>query len=867
MILFRVTGMNCTACSLKVEKVVSNLKGVDSCSVNFLSGTMMIDGRAEPDTIVAAVRKAGYGADVINGRDSGCGENETEDEDSEYRILFKKFVFSLAALLPLVYLSMGVPLLNLPAPPLTTDSPMFTYLIELSLTLAVVLINRIYFVRGFKSLLSFSPNMDTLVSLGSSASLLWSCRIFLHDFSVSGSEYYGECMYFEAAAMILTLVTFGKMLESRAKYKTISAVRAMQSMSPKLAVAVRGESEVEIPADELKSDDIFIVRPGEVFPADGIVIDGVSSADESFLTGESVPVDKHCGDSVSAASVNFNGVLKCRAVNTGSDTAFAKLIGMVRYAAETKAPVARAADRIAGFFVPAVMLVSLVTFTIWMILGSDPGVALSYAVSVLVISCPCALGLATPVSVMVGTGVAARCGIIFKNAEALEKTCTISQVALDKTGTVTCGKMAVTDILLCGSTELNYFLQVSCSVEHYSEHPVARAVRGLEVEYGISASAVSEFKIFPGNGITGIVNGKFVSGGSAVFIEKYAGLPVDVRAKCEEFAGQGKTAVFFAEDSRLLGVMAVADTLRPDSVKGVALLRNCGIRVVMLTGDNAVTASVIGRSVGADEIAAGIDPAAKAEKIREMRKSGVTAMVGDGINDAPALAVSDIGMVMRSGTDIAADSADIILIHNRVSDVYAAVRISRLTLRNIHENFFWAFCYNLAAIPIAAGVFSHWLGWQLSPVVAAFAMSMSSFCVVMNALRLKLIEKEIHAVAGSGPELGMQTQEEEKAVQSGIVCPEIHHCAAVCEGNSDKSTVLCIMKIEGMMCCHCEEHVKKALERVEGVIRADLSHEKGTAELKLHKRISEEILKKAVEDEGYTAVSVVYGSDCQIKTD
>ncbi len=855
---FKITGMSCTVCRQKIERVISSLDGVDSCSVNLLDGTATAEGKADPLMIADAIRRAGYGAEIISAaadNDKTCSKG-----DAEYRKMLFRLLLSAVLLVPLIYVSMGTMIFSFPG--LTAfDEPFTKGLTEMFLTLAIMTVNRDYFVRGFKSLFSLAPDMNTLVSLGSLASFIWSCRIFLPDAFLHASDHMDDCMYFESAAMILTLVTLGRVLEARARYKTVSAVRQLQNMRPAVAVVQRGDREVEISADELSAGDVFIVRPGGIFPADGIVIEGASSVDESSLTGESIPADKQKGDRVSAASVNFNGVLKCRATGTGADTLFSKLIRLVAESSVSKAPIERVADRIARVFVPAVMLLSLLTFLIWVIIGAEPGTALKYAVSVLVISCPCSLGLATPVAVMVGAGVAARCGIIFKSAAVMEKTCRISNLAVDKTGTLTCGKMVVTDIVPCGGVELNYLLTSACSLEHYSEHPVARAVQALESEFGSVLHEASDIQIHPGNGITGRINGRFTVAGNSGFIRRFTGLSAEAESKFSELVKQGKTAVFFAEDGILLGIMGIADVLRDDSRDGVELLKKSGVNVVMLSGDNTVTASAVGRKAGIDEIIAELDPVQKAEYVRSMKKSGVTAMAGDGVNDAPALAASDIGISVQSGTDIAADTADIILFHNRITDIYSAVRISRLVLRNIYENFFWAFIYNVSAIPLAAGVFSHWLGWQLSPVTAAGAMSLSSFCVVMNALRLNLIgiqgrnSRDMEGEAFSGQKTELNARDCFCIAGAEIHSPVSAVSAAEAGKNRDFT---CIMSIDGMMCSHCEEFVKKILEGIDGVVSADVSHSSGTAKLVMRKRISEDILKNSVEKEDYSVLSIVF---------
>ena len=808
---YNVTGMSCAACSARVEKAVSGVPGVEACSVSLLTNSMGVEGTADDRSIIAAVEEAGYGASLKGAEKAADKEEALADRDTP--ILRRRLLASLGFLILLMYISMGHGMWGWPLPAFFDGNHTAMGLAELLLAAVVMVINQKFFVSGFKGLMHRAPNMDTLVALGSGASFVYSTYAL---FRMTGAQLHGGSgaampwmheFYFESAAMILTLITVGKMLEARSKGKTTDALRGLMKIAPKTATLLQDGQEKVVPIETVKKGDVFVVRPGENIPVDGIVLEGSSAVDESALTGESIPVDKEAGDTVSAATVNQAGFLRCEATRVGEDTTLSQIIRMVSDAAATKAPIAKIADRVSGIFVPVVIGVALVTTLIWLLLGKEIGFALARGISVLVISCPCALGLATPVAIMVGNGVGARQGILFKTAASLEETGRVRIVALDKTGTITEGKPRVTELIPadCGEEDL---LLAAASLEAHSEHPLAAAVMSCAEERGIVPQEVTDFRALPGNGLTAVFREEALIGGSGRFMRTKIGLPEAAEKRGEELAAQGKTPLYFACGGRFIGLIAVADTIKPDSSQAVKELKNLGIRVVMLTGDNERTAKAIGREAGVDTVVAGVMPDGKESVIRTLSEQGKTMMVGDGINDAPALTRADIGVAIGAGADIAVDAADVVLMHGSLTDVSAAIRLSRATLRNIHENLFWAFFYNAICIPVAAGAFV-WAGLTLNPMLGAAAMSLSSFCVVTNALRLNLIK--VHDASGDRPgkreidlkNLDYMTKEEE--------------------------TMTTTLKIEGMMCPHCEARVKKALEALEGVESAAVSHEAGTA--------------------------------------
>ena len=741
---FTVTGMSCTACSAGVEKAVSKVAGVEACSVNLLTNSMVVEGSASESDIIAAVEAAGYGA-FAKGRSADADKAHDELKDTEAPELKRRLVMSLGFLAVLMYVSMGHMMWDWPMPSFFEGNYLANGLLQLFLTIAVMIINRKFFINGFKSLFGGAPNMDTLVALGSGAAFVYSTYAL---FAMTGAYinadfehamHYAHEFYFESAAMILALITVGKMLEARSKGKTTNAIKSLMKLSPKTAVVIKDGKEVKLPVEQVRTDDIFVVRPGENIPVDGVVTEGCSAVDESALTGESIPVDKAEGDCVSAATVNRSGFIRCRATRVGEDTTLSQIIKMVSDAASTKAPIAKAADRVSGVFVPAVIVIAAVTIAVWLFVGQSVGFALARGISVLVISCPCALGLATPVAIMVGNGVGAKGGILFKTAVSLEETGKIRIAALDKTGTVTSGNPEVTDIVPLNEFDENSLLQLACSLEAKSEHPLAKAVLKKASEKGIEALATDEFAVLPGNGLSAKINGEAVSGGNIAFVQKTVQIEDEVKETSERFASEGKTPMFFVKNDKIAGIIAVADAVKEDSRRAVEELKNMGIRVVMLTGDNELTANAVGKLAGVDEIIADVLPGDKENVIRSLKNQGKTAMVGDGINDAPALTRADVGIAIGAGTDIAIDAADIVLMKSRLSDVAAAIRLSRATLKNIHENLFWAFIYNVIGIPLAAGVWINIFGWQLNPMFGAAAMSLSSFCVVTNALRLNFV--------------------------------------------------------------------------------------------------------------------------------
>ncbi len=825
---FDVTGMSCAACSARVEKAVSKVPGVNSCSVNLLTNSMGVEGTASTEDIIAAVTAAGYGASEKGAAKPAA--KPAADSQSAFRSMRTRLIASLVFLIILMYFSMGHMMWGFPLPPFLDGNHVAMGLVQLLLTAVVMVINQRFFISGFKALFRGAPNMDTLVALGASAAFGYSTfALFamtdaqLHGGAEAAMKYMDE-FYFESAAMILTLITVGKMLEARSRGKTTDALNSLMKLAPTSATVIRGGAEVEIPIEQLSVGDIFAVKPGESVPADGVITEGESAVNESALTGESIPVDKSAGDRVSAATINMSGYLRCKATQVGGDTALSKIIRMVSDASATKAPIAKLADKVSGVFVPVVIGISLVTIAVWLLCGQTVGYSLARGISVLVISCPCALGLATPVAIMVGSGVGAKNGILFKTAESLEQTGKVSVVALDKTGTITKGEPAVTDIIPAGVPRKE-LLSAACALESKSEHPLAAAVMKLAEEESITPEPTGDFTALPGNGLSAVLNGSRVLGGSVKFISSQAEIPEDIRKECDRLSGEGKTPLCFARDGVLLGIIAAADVIKPESPEAVKQLRNMGIHVVMLTGDNQRTADAIGAQAGVDEVIAGVLPDGKEEVIRRLKSQGTVAMVGDGINDAPALTRADLGIAIGAGTDIAIDAADVVLMNSRLTDVPAAIRLSRASLRNIKENLFWAFIYNIIGIPIAAGVFVNLFGWSLDPMFGAAAMSLSSFCVVTNALRLNFVK--VHNAAHDR---------------------RIHH------KHKEEKTMEVTMKIEGMMCGHCEAAVKKALEAIPTVESAEVSHEKGTAVVRLSADTPFDVLKKAVEDKDYKVV-------------
>ena len=835
---YQVTGMSCAACSARVEKAVSAVPGVTACSVSLLTHSMGVEGTASPQAIIRAVEEAGYGASMKGGADHTAGSTAALDEDAladhETPALKRRLVASLGFLIVLMYFSMGHMMWGWPLPAFMADNHVAMGLVQLLLAAAVMVINQKFFVSGFKGLIHRAPNMDTLVALGSGASFVYSTYAL---FAMTDAQLRGDaagvmgCMhefYFESAAMILALITVGKMLEARSKGKTTDALRSLMKLAPKTAVLLKNGQEVTVPIEQVRRGDVFVVHPGENIPVDGVVLEGESAVNESALTGESIPVDKAPGDAVSAATVNQSGFLRCEATRVGEDTTLSQIVKMVSDAAATKAPIAKIADRVSGVFVPAVIAIAVVTTAVWLLAGQSIGFALARGISVLVISCPCALGLATPVAIMVGNGLGARNGILFKTAVSLEEAGKTEIVALDKTGTITCGEPKVTDILPADGVTEQTLLALAYALEQHSEHPLARAVISRAGEAAVAPQEVSDFRALPGNGLTAKLDGTTLTGGSMTFMQTVADIPASLAAQAERLAGEGKTPLFFARDRQLLGVIAVADVIKEDSPEAIRALKNLGIRAVMLTGDNERTARAIGRQAGVDEVIAGVLPDGKEAVIRRLKQQGKVAMVGDGINDAPALTRADIGIAIGAGTDIAIDAADVVLMHSRLSDVPAAIRLSRATLKNIHENLFWAFFYNTIGIPLAAGVFIPLFGLKLNPMFGAAAMSLSSFCVVTNALRLNLFK--LHD-AGKDKKIRKRRHKEVKPMEK-------------------------TMKIEGMMCPHCEGRVKKTLEALDGVTGAEVSHTSGTAVVTMSTPVADDVLKKAVEDQGYPVLEI-----------
>ena len=833
---YTVTGMSCAACSARVEKAVSAVPGVTSCSVSLLTNSMGVEGTASAEAIVSAVQAAGYGASL---KGASCAPTAAAQEDAladrETPALKRRLIASLGFLIALMYVSMGHMMWGWPLPACLANNHVAMGLLQMLLTIAVMVINQKFFINGFRSLLHGAPNMDTLVALGAAASFGYSTYAL---FAMTGAQVRGDAaavmqymheFYFESAAMILALITVGKMLEARSKGKTTDALRSLMKLAPQTATLVRGGQELSVPIAQVRRGDVFVVRPGESIPVDGVVLEGESAVNESALTGESIPVDKAVGDSVSAATTNQSGFLRCEATRVGEDTTLSQIIKMVSDAAATKAPIAKVADRVSGVFVPTVIALAILTTAVWLLCGQSIGFALARGISVLVISCPCALGLATPVAIMVGNGLGAKNGILFKTAVSLEETGKTEIVALDKTGTITQGEPRVTDVLPAEGMTQGALLSLAAALEQRSEHPLARAVMMRADEDGLTAAPVSDFRALPGNGLTATLSGEALLGGSLSFVSSQVDVPRSIRQKAEALAEEGKTPLLFAQAGRLAGVIAVADVIKADSPAAIAALRNMGIRVVMLTGDNEKTARAIGRLAGVDEVIAGVLPEGKESVIRRLQAQGKVAMVGDGINDAPALTRADIGIAIGAGTDVAIDAADVVLMKSRLSDVPAAIRLSRATLRNIHENLFWAFFYNVIGIPLAAGVWIPLFGWTLNPMFGAAAMSLSSFCVVSNALRLNLFK--LHD-AGKDKKINRHSKHKEE------------------------TTMVKTMKIEGMMCGHCEAAVKKALEAIDGVASAEVSHTDGTAVVTLSKPVENAALRKAVEDKDYTVTDI-----------
>jgi len=835
---YTVTGMSCAACSSRVEKAVSKVPGVSSCSVSLLTNSMGVEGSASVQDVIRAVEEAGYGAALKGAQAAGQASSAAADDDmlkdTETPVLKKRLLTSLGFLIVLMYFSMGHMMWGWPVPAFFEQNHVAMGLLQLILSAIIMVINQKFFVSGFKSLWHKAPNMDTLVAMGSAASFIYSTYAL---FAMTAAQQAGDAaltasymheFYFESAAMILTLITVGKMLEARSKGKTTDALKSLMKLAPKTAILERNGQEVEVPIEQVQKGDIFVVRPGENIPVDGVIIEGISAVNEAALTGESIPVDKAEGDMVSAATVNQSGFIRCRAARVGEDTTLSQIIKMVSDAAATKAPIAKVADKVSGIFVPTVITIAVVTTLIWLLAGQTFGFALARGISVLVISCPCALGLATPVAIMVGNGMGAKHGILFKTAVSLEEAGKVQIVALDKTGTITSGEPKVTDIIPARGMTEEALLSLAFSLEKKSEHPLAKAILVKAEEMLMAAEEVSNFTALPGNGLSAVLNGEEIIGGSMKFISEKTTVPADMISMSEALAEQGKTPLLFEKAGVFAGIIAVADVIKEDSPQAVKELQNMGIHVVMLTGDNERTAKAIGAQAGVDEVIAGVLPDGKESVIRKLKKKGKVAMVGDGINDAPALTRADIGIAIGAGTDIAIDAADIVLMKSRLLDVPAAIRLSRATLKNIHENLFWAFFYNIIGIPLAAGAWYPIFGWKLNPMFGAAAMSLSSFCVVSNALRLNFFD--------------LRSTKKDKKIK----------------GNEEKENMIMekTMVIEGMMCVHCSSRVKKVLEALPAVEAADVSHEKGTAVVTLAETVADDVLKKAVEDQDYKVISV-----------
>ena len=850
---YTVTGMSCAACSTRVEKAVSKVPGVTSCSVSLLTNSMGVEGTASADSIVAAVTEAGYGASLKGAGAESRSASADEDalKDRETPMLKRRLIISIGFLAVLMYFSMGHMMWGWPLPSWFEGNHVAMGLVQMILAGIIMVINQKFFVNGFKSLWHRSPNMDTLVALGSMASYVWSvfALFLMTDAEVHGDmagvmKYMDE-FYFESAAMILTLITVGKMLEARSKGKTTDALKSLMKLAPKTAVLVQNGEEVTVPVEQVKKGDIFVVRPGENIPVDGIVLEGASAVNEAALTGESIPVDKTEGDLVSAATMNQSGYIRCEASRVGEDTTLSQIIRMVSDAAATKAPIAKIADKVSGVFVPVVITIACITTVVWLLLGREFAYALARGISVLVISCPCALGLATPVAIMVGNGLGAKNGILFKTAVSLEETGKMQIVALDKTGTITEGEPVVTDLIPVEGISETELLTVAYALEQKSEHPLAKAVIKRGQERSVDKLEVQDFTALPGNGLSAVLDGQRIVGGSMTFIKEKSGLSEAMQEICNRLAQEGKTPLLFTLDDKLIGVIAVADTIKKDSREAIRQLKNMGIHVVMLTGDNERTARAIGAEAGVDEVIAGVLPDGKESVIRKLKEQGKTAMVGDGINDAPALTRADMGIAIGAGADVAIDAADVVLMKSSLRDVAAAIRLSRATLRNIHENLFWAFIYNIIGIPLAAGAWVHF-GLTLNPMFGAAAMSLSSFCVVSNALRLNFCR--------------LHDASRDKKIKSAIIKDTIMNTdsqeESEMESGKEGTTMTKTMKIEGMMCGHCEARVKKVLEALAEVDSAEVSHEAGTAVVTLNSDVQDEVLKKTVEDQDYKVTSI-----------
>ena len=886
---YTVTGMSCAACSSRVEKAVSKVPGVTACSVSLLTNSMGVEGDVPPETVIHAVEDAGYGASLKGQGTAAQAQSASEAEDAlkdrETPVLKHRLIASLGFLAVLMYMSMGHMMWGWPLPHFMDGNHVAMGLLQLLLAGIIMVINQKFFISGFKGLLHRAPNMDTLVALGSGASFIYSTYALfaMTDAQLKGNDTavmsYMHEFYFESAAMILALITVGKMLEARSKGKTTDALKGLMKLAPKTAVIIRDGVETKVPIDEVKKGNVFVVRPGENIPVDGVVLEGTSAVNEAALTGESIPVDKAQGDPVSAATVNQSGYLRCEATRVGEDTSLSQIIRMVSDAAATKAPIAKIADRVSGVFVPAVITIAVVTTIIWLLAGQTFGFALARGISVLVISCPCALGLATPVAIMVGNGMGAKNGILFKTAVSLEETGKMDIVALDKTGTITSGEPRVTDVIPSGGVTEKELVSLALSLEKKSEHPLAKAVLLYAKEQQIDAPEAADFQALPGNGLSGTLDGASLAGGSFSYISGHTTVSAQEQASFERLASEGKTPLCFMKNGRLAGMIAVADVIKEDSPQAVRELQNMGIRVVMLTGDNERTARAIGAQAGVDEVIAGVLPDGKESVIRSLKEQGKVAMVGDGINDAPALTRADIGIAIGAGTDIAIDAADVVLMKSRLSDVPAAIRLSRATLRNIHENLFWAFFYNVVGIPLAAGLWYPIFGWKLNPMFGAAAMSLSSFCVVTNALRLNLFK--MHDASKDHP---MRKRAEkaankggDKAENAGAVRTEAEDTRSIGQTANENETVskelqksenqknhinmegitmTKTMNIEGMMCGHCEARVKKALEALAGVESAEVSHEKGTAVVSMSADVADDTLKEAVEAQDYKVNSI-----------
>lgn len=885
-----VTGMSCAACQARVEKAVSSLDGVDSCSVNLLTNTMLVEGNANSEKIIDAVEKAGYGASSMSsetiaasseaGVESGnlYAAEEEALKDHDTPVLKNRLISSIGFLVVLMYFSMGHMMFGFPLPKFFNGNHVAMGLVQMLLAMIIMLINKKFFISGFTSLIHRAPNMDSLVALGSGASFLYSlvALFLMTDAQVKGDAdavmSYMDNLYFESAAMILTLITVGKMLEARSKGKTTDALKSLIKLSPKEAVILDDAGkEITVPIENIKIGDVFVVRPGESIPVDGVIVEGNSAVDESALTGESIPVDKSIGDNVSSATINQDGFIKCRAVRVGKDTSLSQIIQMVSDAAATKAPIAKVADRVSGVFVPVVIGIALLTFIIWLLVGADFPFSLSRAIAVLVISCPCALGLATPVAIMVGNGMAAKNGIMFKTASALENAGKTKIIALDKTGTITKGEPVVTDIFTSehfsssgysiGGLSEDELLETAAALEKRSEHPLAKAVVKYTDENIFDIEdEVKDFKAYPGNGLEGYYNGHLVRGGNLEFIKEKAVVSPEIELRAKELSQEGKTPLFFSKANSLLGLIAVADTIKEDSARAISELKNLGIHVVMLTGDNEMTARAIGKKAGVDEIVAGVKPEGKAMVVKELSKKGMVAMVGDGINDAPALTTADIGIAIGAGTDVAIDAADVVLMKDSLLDAAGAIRLSRQTLKNIHENLFWAFFYNVLGIPLAAGAYYHAFGLSLSPMIGAAAMSLSSFFVVTNALRLNLFnikdtsrDKKIKNPVTTNV-LSTDTSSAKIKIDDKSQLNNVSNLNS--DIKTEEKTMTKTMRIDGMMCGHCEARVKKALETIEGITLAEVNHENGTAVITLTSDVSDDKLRQAVEDQDYKVLGI-----------